>query len=614
MPYNIRLLKNSHIRLLLLNFLFLIRVNGSAQNIQISTLSEDIRIRTDTTFVRDVNVFLKKSDKGIIYPVFYDSKLENLSGISVSIKKGTRFKPLKNPVIQEENVNIDLISSKKIKSVFIPPDVDAKISYSVECNELMYFSDLPLFSYDDADTLKYQVTVPETFWFLHDIIYKDSLDFLSVDSLKSDRMMKWNIKVVPGKVNPDPLMYFGIYKNLKVPLMRTIVVPAAFKYREKEYLNDWYLSKLETTRGLDSAATQKIDELTGGISDPMEILDILYNYVKSKFKYVAIELGMGAFIPSHTNEVFVNKQGDCKDLSNFLSDALNYKGIKTDVALAATFNHISDCDFPSLCSANHFICVAYINDKPVLLDPTDPIHLPQTPVESIQKRSIFIINRSGGEFYKVNGFSPQQNAINYRIALQADSGLMVMRGDFNADYEGISGNFLRRQFIDLSNDEMNTTGEKHYESVFGNQVVTDLNISEPENSVEVQGKLTVKGKIFNDSGHRYLFIDFLPHLIENVSRETLLEGIYLGSTFDKKVNLRVIMDAPFASFGPVEHTFTNKGISLDIKISNPEESVIECEYEFILEHTLTEKNNLDIINEILESFKKITNEPIILND
>ena len=61
------------------------------------------------------------------------------------------------------------------------------------------------------------------------------------------------------------------------------------------HLNDWYLRKLETTRGLDSATTQKIDELTGGISDPMEILDTLYNYVKSNFKYVAIELGMGSF-------------------------------------------------------------------------------------------------------------------------------------------------------------------------------------------------------------------------------------------------------------------------------------------------------------------------------
>ena len=216
MPYNIRRLKNSHIRLLLLNLLFLIRVNGSAQNIQISTLSEDIQIRTDTTFIRDVNVFLKKSDKALIYPVFYDSKLETVSGISVGIKKGDRFKPLKNPVIQEENVNIDLITSKKIKSVFIPPDVEAKISYSVECNELMYFSDLPLFSDDDVDTLKYQVTErdPKHSGFYMILFIKILwISFLLIP-LKDDRMMKWNIEVVPGKVSPSP---FNVFWYLQKP-------------------------------------------------------------------------------------------------------------------------------------------------------------------------------------------------------------------------------------------------------------------------------------------------------------------------------------------------------------------------------------------------------------
>ncbi len=393
--------------------------------------------------------------------------------------------------------------------------------------------------------------------------------------------------------------------------MRTLIIPATYKDNERKYMNDWYLQQVETRRGLNSVAIHKINELTKGISDPMKILDILYSYVKNNFKYVAIEIGMGAFVPTHANEVFINKQGDCKDLSNFLSEALNYKGIKSYIALAATYDHISDCDFPSLSSANHVICIAYIKDKPIILDPTDPIHFPETPVQSIQNRSILIINSNGGEFYKISSFSPQQNLINYEIGLEVNSNGMVMEGEFKVNYEGISGNFLKRALLYTSDDKANTAGKKHYESVFGNQSISDFKINYHNKTIKSEGKILVNGKIFKDGENRFLFIDFLPRIIETEDRETLLEGTHLGSPFNKKVSLKIKMDEPFQTFNSIEHTFSNKGVSLFLKISSPSEYTIECNYEFVFDYIFIEKENLDITNEILTSFKKITNEPII---
>ena len=601
-------------KLFLLSLLFLLPIRGLSQDYLISTKSENIIVKNDTSFINNVSVSLKRSDKYIVYPIFYDEELEDVSDIALYIKKGNRFKAEKDISVSENNIDIDYITSKKIKSVLVPPEVEAKITYTVKCNELMYFSDLPLFSYSDIDTLKYQITVPETFRFLHNIIYADSLDYLEIDSLKSDSVSKWNIEVVPLKVESDPMILFGIYRNLKIPLMRTIVVPSEYKDRAKEYLNDWYIHKIENRRGLDSVTICKIDELTHGITDTLQIVDILYDYVKSNFKYVAIEIGLGAFVPTHVNEVFLNKQGDCKDLSNFLSEALNYKGIKSNVALAATHDHVSDCDFPSLSSANHVICVAYINNEPVILDPTDPIHIPGEPVQSIQERSILIIDQNGGKYYKINVLPPKQNVINYSIELKANSEKLSMEGKFNADYNGISGNFLRYEFIDITNDELNAFGKKHYESVFGNQTVSDFSVDNQGKSIEVTGKLFVNGKMISDNNYRFLFIDFLPRIIETEDRETLLEGTYLGNTFDKKVKLRIILDKPFEPFDPIEHAFSNEGVSLDLKITNPSDSIIECDYEFILDHIFIDKENLDIINDILKSFKEISNEPVILKN
>lgn len=615
LPLNsLKFARNAFIKVILPCILFLVSLNLSAQNNYINILEENITINKDSSFTKNVSIILKESINIITYPVFYDRELEEISDLRVYQKKGNRFKIVKDPYIEEDEIDIDYITSRKVKSVSLPPGAEAKITYNVKCSELMYFSNLYFFSYDSIDTLKYHINIPETFCFSHDIIYKDSLKYLAIDSLKTDSITRWNIEVVPAKVEPNHLMYFGIYRNLKVPLMRTIVVPAAYKNKEKEYMNDWYLKNVSSRRGLDTAAIQKIEELTIGIDDPGKVMDTIYNYVRTNFKYVAIEIGMGAFVPSHVNEVFLNKQGDCKDLSNFLSEALNYKGIKSNVALAATYNHISDCDFPSLGSANHVVCVTYMNGKPIILDPTDPIHIPETPVQSIQERSILIIEPSGGEFYKVNGFPPQQNEINYEIALKAYPDRKLMEGNFKAVYKGISGNYLRREFMDVSSDSKNSNQNEHYESVFGNQSVDDLHIHNHAKTIEVEGLLSVNGKIFDDSDNRFLFIDFLPRLIETEDRETLLEGTHLGSTIYKNVMLKITLDKSFEAFDPVEYNFSNEGISLKMKITNSSDLNIECNYEFFLDHIFIDNENLDIINEIIESFNKISNEPVILKN
>lgn len=585
-----------------------------SQNMAIKTISENILIKQDTSFVKEVSVFMKKSDAPIIYPVFYDAELEKVSDIQLYLKKGKRYKLEKSPVIGEEDVQLDYITSKKVKSILIPSETEAKITYSVKCNELMYFSDLHFFSNDEIDTLKYQISVPNTFHFVHNTINKDSLNYLKIDSIKTDNLTKWNIEVRPVKVKPNPLILFGIYKNIKAPLMRTLIIPNSYKNEERKYMNDWYFQKLKNRRGLSNNAIYKIDELTKGVSDPIKILDTLYGYVKNNFKYVAIEIGMGAFIPTHVNEVFTNKEGDCKDLSNFLSEALNYKGIKSDVALAATYDHISDCDFPSLSSANHVICVAYIDDKQVVLDPTDPIHFSGAPVQSIQKRSIFIVNEKGGNFYKPPSFSPQQNGVNYKMEIKINSDQMVLDGYFEATYEGISGNFLKRELLYKKNDIANSVIKKHYETVFGNQSISDFKIINTDKSVDVKGLISINGKIFKDGNKRLLFFDFLPKLIETVNRETLLEGTHLGNPFSKNVDIKINMVEPFHKFDKIEHTLSNKGVSLVLKISTPSEYVIEFNYEFVFDYFITEKENLDITNEILISFKKIINEPIIFQN
>lgn len=585
---------------------------GFSQNLQIQSKTEKTIVKDDTSFVTEIKIIFKKSDVPRFYPILYDTELERVSDIQLFVKKRKRLKKLFTKIVREEDVELDYITSKRIKSIKIPPDEEIHLTYSVSCKELMYFSSLHFFSYDDIDTLHYQINVPNEFTLKHNTLHDDLLDFYVIDSSKNDTSSIWNVKAVSQKVEPDPLQFFGIYKNIKVPLMRTLVMPISYKNRATDYMNDWYIKNVANKKELNEPIKQKIDQLTANVTDPLEITKIIYDYIRNNFKYVAIEIGMGAFIPSPVSEVYLNKQGDCKDLSNFLSEALKYKGIESDIALAATFHHISDCDFPSLSSANHVIGVAYINGETILLDPTDPIHYQGTPVQSLQDRTILIVNPEGGTFHKVHTFSPQENEISYQLDLALDAKKMLINGTFNVDYKGISSNYLKRYLKGEGEKEFKKFGKTFYEELFGEQQISNLAVVNESEKLHLTGEIVINGKTFNDGTSKYVFIDFLPRLIETETRETLMEGTYLNNPFYKKIRANIKIDEPIETFTPITHTYKGEGMSLNITIKAISNLEIQCNYDFIFDHIFINEENSQETNEILKSFKKIINEPIVL--
>lgn len=591
----------------------IISVWGNAQELSIKSKVEKVSIQKDSSFIKKVTINFHKNSEITVFPIIFDTELEEVSNVQVFIKKGKKFKPVKEIFSEEKEVELEYIASKKIKSIVIPQDFEVRLSYEVKCSELMYFASLPFFTYNDIDTLKYKVSVPKHFHFNHNTIYKDSLKHFTIDSVQTDLLSTWNIETVPFRVKADPLMLFGIYRNKKIPLMRTIVTPETYKNMESAYMNDWYLTKVKPQRGLSNEALKKIDDLTEGLTDPKKITNVLYDYVRNNFKYVAIEIGMGAFIPTHTTEVYDNKQGDCKDLSNFLVEALNYKGIKSDIALASTFSHISDCNFPSLSSANHAICVAYIDKKPIILDPTDPIHKTYTPVESLQNRSIFIVNENRGEFYKIKKFENLENLVDYTIDLSFDVTQMSLAGKFNVVYNGISGNHLKRRIKYAEKKNKIATCETHFESIFGNQSISNIKTDEKHKSFNVNGSISILGKVFNDGDNKLLFIDFIPRLFESTERETLLKGTHIGNNFSKKAKVLINMIEPIQSFDSIEYSFTKDGASLNINIESPSDNSIKLTYEFNFDYVNIDKNNQVLTNELLESFKQTINAPIVLS-
>ena len=122
----------------------------------------------------------------------------------------------------------------------------------------------------------------------------------------------------------------------------------------------------------NKAIRGKVKELTRGLKSKEEKVHALYNYVATKIRYVAIELGRGKFQPHKASEVFHNKYGDCKDKATLLKSMLKVVGVKAHpVLILSGLNEKTRFEEPPPGRGlNHAIVAVELDGKLKFLDPT----------------------------------------------------------------------------------------------------------------------------------------------------------------------------------------------------------------------------------------------------
>ena len=119
--------------------------------------------------------------------------------------------------------------------------------------------------------------------------------------------------------------------------------PVAFKigkspgsFASWDAVAKWYGMLADGRYDLPQAAVEKVRELVAEASSDRQKVEILYRYLQDHTRYVAIELGIGAWQPYSAEWVFKNKYGDCKDLSTFMVAMLKACGISAYPTLIGT--------------------------------------------------------------------------------------------------------------------------------------------------------------------------------------------------------------------------------------------------------------------------------------
>ena len=186
-------------------------------------------------------------------------------------------------------------------------------------------------------------------------------------------------------------------------------------------LYQWYHSLVKDANKEDSEELKKItDSLKAGSSSELETVRNVFYWVQDNIKYIAIEDGMGGFVPRSARSVCEKRYGDCKDMSSIIQKMLEYAGIPsylTWIGSRAIPYSYSEVSTPSV--DNHMICTYIQGDRYYFLDATGqytPFGMPTAFIQG--KEALIGIDSNTFIVYKVPVLQAEESRVTDSVTIQ----------------------------------------------------------------------------------------------------------------------------------------------------------------------------------------------------
>lgn len=137
-------------------------------------------------------------------------------------------------------------------------------------------------------------------------------------------------------------------------IARLEVAPVGMKTWDDVAL--WFHELAEPQIKAGNGVKSKALELTARVDNNNEKLKNIYEWVRDQVRYVAVEIGVGGFQPHPAEEIFLNRYGDCKDMTTLICSLAREAGIEAYEVLVSTWhNGVPDTSLPSPLQFNHAI-------------------------------------------------------------------------------------------------------------------------------------------------------------------------------------------------------------------------------------------------------------------
>jgi hypothetical protein len=222
------------------------------------------------------------------------------------------------------------------------------------------------------------------------------------------------------------------------------IVPIQFKYvnagsfESWRTMGDWIISLGKNLEDLTNSEKANIDEITQGISDPYQLIRILYHYMQDNTRYINVNMKQGGMISYPASYVCNNRFGDCKALTNYMKAMLAYKGIPSNKIYVESGENPDKfySEFPSQ-QFDHVILAVPLQKDTLWLECTSKT-LPVNYIGSFtQNRPALITEQNNSRIIRTPALSTDQltTIASYHFSLFMNSqkakmqSRMVLKGD-----------------------------------------------------------------------------------------------------------------------------------------------------------------------------------------
>jgi transglutaminase-like putative cysteine protease len=299
--------------------------------------------------------------------------------------------------------------------------------------------------------------------------------------------------------------------------------PLEFEFGGKDFdgsswqtLSSGYSELVSDSDKLDGVQEELVEEILSGNNSAGDILHEVDKYIKKNMRYVAIQIGVGGWIPSDARETCRRGYGDCKDLATAFSSLLNYAGLESRCASLLTRLHGKvDPDLPALFQFNHVISFVVTGNDTVWHDPTCMSCQPgDLPFADENTYALVIDPKAGGLI-----LTPASTAEDNVIVKSAHCKLSGARNLAVSVHLRATGNPRHRLSSLVAKLEQDELPSYLTTDLFGlgdnlrtDSVQVDTSSSEAEIDVWLHGQ--VRGAVRQVGGKAFVSTDFLDPISE----------------------------------------------------------------------------------------------------
>ena len=121
----------------------------------------------------------------------------------------------------------------------------------------------------------------------------------------------------------------------------------------------------------DPALQKIVSDITRDDKTQRQKAEHIYQWVQKNMHYIAIEIGIGGWLPREADTVCKRKYGDCKDMASLLVAMGRMAGLETYFTWIGTTDlpfTFEETPIPNV--SNHMICALKLNDEWIFMDGT----------------------------------------------------------------------------------------------------------------------------------------------------------------------------------------------------------------------------------------------------